>query len=90
MEEYFKLKKELETAEDELNEKLAEVLDKNGYESIFAWFKFNKNVLEIIWNDTRLPKQLLDDLEEAFGRIDYLYINNPLSTKIFIKFGGEQ
>lgn len=90
MEKYFKLKKQLVEAQNDLNSKLKEVLDKNGYDEIFAWFKFSEDELVMIWDDTQLPRKLIDDFEKAFGRIDYLYINNnPLSQKVFIKFGGE-
>lgn len=87
---YFKVKKQLEELQEELDGKLRKILEKNGYDEIFAWFKFNDDELVIVWSDTRLPRQIIDDFEDEFGKIDYIYIsNNPLSQKVFIKFGGE-
>ena len=90
MEDFFKAQTELRKQQSLLNNRLKKVLQNNGYDNCFAWFIWKEDEVSIIWDDEKLPKVLLDDLENEFGRMNRIeYSTNPISKKIYIVFEKE-
>lgn len=69
MDKYFKVRKQLQTLQNELRLKLEAILEKYGYDRSIAWFNFNQDRFIIIWTIDYLPMEILRALEEEFGEI---------------------
>lgn len=85
MENYFKLREQLRNIQKELQGKLEEVLEINHYDKSSSWFNFNNDTFIIIWTNSNLPMEILNDLETVFGEIDCIY-TSTISQNIQIKF----
>lgn len=89
MEEYFKARQEFIKQKSLLNNRLKNILTKNGFYTDRAWFNWNKEDVIIVWDNCKFPRDMFYELEKEFGRIECVY-TTKISNTLFIKFEKEQ
>ena len=86
MEDYLKIREQLENAQFKLEEKLEKILKKNNIRDGICWFNFNDNTPQILWYSSTLKPQMIKDIEESFGEIAYIETTKLSDTfKIILK-----
>ena len=86
MEDYHRVKTQLQIEKDKLTERLIDILVKNDISPYKAWFNWNKHNT-IVWGDCTIPRKVISDLESEFGETSCIYIIKG-SNELFIKFKG--
>lgn len=89
MEKYFKIRKQLQTLQNELGLKLEEILKKYGFDRDIAWFNFNNDRFIIIWSLDFLPIDVLKAFEAEFGEIKEIH-TTTMSNNFNIWFKKEE
>ena len=56
-----------------------------GKKQDVGWFNFNENVLTMVYNDCKISRSLIVELEKEFGKVDYIYTTTH-SRGLFIVF----
>ena len=91
MDEYFEIREQLRTLQNELELKLEAILEKYGYNMGLAWFNFNQDRFIIIWTVDHLPMQLLKAFESEFGEIKEIHTTTMSNNfNIWFKKDGEE
>ena len=91
MDEYFEIREQLRTLENELGLKLEAILERYGYDRSLAWFNFNQDRFVIIWTVDHLPMQLLKAFESEFGEIKEIHTTTMSNNfNIWFKKDGEE
>lgn len=88
MKDYFEIKEQLQSLQNELGLKLEAILEKYGYDKNLAWFNFNQDRFVIIWTLDHLPMELLKAFEEEFGEIKEIH-TTTMSNNFNIWFKKE-
>jgi len=88
MNDYFEIREQLQTIQNELELKLEAILEKYGYNMGLAWFNFNQDRFIIIWTLDHLPMELLKAFEEEFGEIKEIH-TTTMSNNFNIWFKKE-
>lgn len=89
MKEYYEYKKKCSEIEEHFKKCLNQLLEKHNFISTDCWLSFEKDGLLLVWNNGKLPRFMLDELEEQFGKISCIYTNH-ISSHLFIKFEIEE
>ena len=88
MDKYFEIKEQLEGMQKELMGKLEHILDENDIPKDSSWFNFNNDKFVIIWTNGKLSMNVLMELQETFGEIDYIS-STRISDNLNIVFKRE-
>ena len=88
MNDYFEIREQLQSLQNELELKLEAILEKYGYNMGLAWFNFNQDRFVIIWTLDHLPMELLKAFEEEFGEIKEIH-TTTMSNNFNIWFKKE-
>ena len=88
MKDYFEIRDQLKTLQNELGLQLEAILEKYGYDRGLAWFNINQDRFVIIWTGHHLPMELLKDFESEFGEIKEIH-TTTLSNNFNIWFKKE-
>lgn len=90
MKDYFEIREQLKTLQNELSLQLKAILEKYGYDKSLAWFNFNQDRFIIIWTVDYLPMELLKAFEEEFGEIRDIHTTTMSNNfNIWFKKDGE-
>lgn len=90
MDNYFEIREQLKSLQNELGLKLEAILEKYGYDKTIAWFNFNQDRFIIIWTVDHLPMKILRAFEEEFGEIKEIHTTTMSNNfNIWFKKEGE-
>ena len=73
MNDYFEIREQLKTLQNELGLQLEAILEKYGYDRILVWFNFNQDRFVIIFTLENLPMEFLKAFESEFGEIKEIH-----------------
>lgn len=90
MKDYFEIRDQLKSLQNELGLKLEAILEKYNYDRSIAWFNFNQDRFIIIWTVDHLPMKILNAFEEEFGEIKEIHTTTMSNNfNIWFKKEGE-
>ena len=90
MKDYFEIRDQLKSLQNELGLKLEAILERYGYDRSLAWFNFNQDRFIIIWTVDHLPMQILKAFEQEFGEIKEIHTTTMSNNfNIWFKKEGE-
>lgn len=90
MKDYFEIRDQLKSLQNELGLKLEAILEKYNYDRSIAWFNFNQDRFIIIWTVDHLPMKILKAFEQEFGEIKEIHTTTMSNNfNIWFKKEGE-